>query len=242
MSIEQINNELNELINDHTISTEEKNTYVSIYKAELERQKADLSIYSQKQAIEDLRIKIINAIINLFPNLDEKRKDVANHLLWGLGLECPLDKVFAEMDDVIDTVQFDNGQLNGNLYVFLDENIHNELEKARMMEKQFNNSVSMKYSNLKNILSSIIDPNVFIFLDNLGEKYKDEEEFNSMFKKESDKINNMNIGSREKGILRNILLDTIRYGKSCGTMYHQLSDLSEYIDIEMSKKNTGKSM
>ena len=109
------------------------------------------------------------------------------------------------------------------------------------MHRNFLRSIDRKYMNLEDKLSSILDSEVFNFLENPN-KYKEQKEFDDMFAKESKKINELDIGAKEKGMLRNILLETIRYGKSYGTMYEQFDDKLEYVNQRISELSNDKTM
>lgn len=116
-----------------------------------------------------------------------------------------------------------------------------ELEELNNMHRNFLRSIDRKYMNLEDKLSSILDSEVFNFLENPN-KYKEQKEFDDMFAKESKKINELDIGAKEKGMLRNILLETIRYGKSYGTMYEQFDDKLEYVNQRISELSNDKTM
>lgn len=109
------------------------------------------------------------------------------------------------------------------------------------MNRNFLRSIDRKYMKLEDKLSSILDPEVFNFLENPN-KYKEQKEFDDMFVKENKKINELDIGAKEKGMLRNILLETIRYGKSYGTMYEQFDDKLQYVYQRISELSNDKTM
>ena len=141
-------------------------------------------------------------------------------------------------NDVVKELEIAN---EGTFTYYLDDNIHKELEELNNMHRNFLRSIDRKYMNLEDKLSSILDSEVFNFLENPN-KYKEQKEFDDMFAKESKKINELDIGAKEKGMLRNILLETIRYGKSYGTMYEQFDDKLEYVNQRISELSNDKTM
>lgn len=234
MNIEQLNKEINDINNDTTITEEEKNTYLSIYTAELERQKYDSYISKQKQLLEGLRKKIIDDIMNIYTSLDEEKKEIAENMLQILGHEASVsaNNYFHGINDVVNTIE--TGSENTTLYEFLDDNIHKELEQIMKIEKEFRRFIANKYTKLGVILLPVVDSKIFDFesKENPGE-YKTRSEYDELYTKANSKINNLNIGAKEKGILRNIILDAVKYGLSYGTMYEQLPDLSDYIEAAL---------
>lgn len=248
MNTEQIYKELNVISNDNNITTAEKKMYLAIFNAELERQKYNEYINKQKQDIQKLRIKIIDDIMNIYANLDEQRKEVADSLLSELGLGAASTSYnFKYLDDFVDEYKVSNETLNGATFaIYLDNNIHKEIDKIKELEQKFQKSIERKFTTLEDKLSGVIDSRAFNFTkDDDSSEYKSESEFNAIYIKENEKIGSLDIGAKEKGILRNILLETIKYGKSYGTMYGLFPDLTEYIDEMRNRiisETNGKSM
>lgn len=123
----------------------------------------------------------------------------------------------------------------GNLSqaVYLDDDIHKKLVELNNMHRLFLRCISRKNFKIAEKLSNVLDPEVFNFIDDKTGNYKGQEEFNDIFVKQNQKISKLAITSKEKNILRNILNETIKYGKSYGTMYEQFEDMTEYIDQRM---------
>ena len=240
MREEEIVKELAEIEKDENLTSTEKKTYLSIYGAELERQKYNKYISMEKSKIQNLRMKVIDDIINIYSNLDEEKKRIAYDMLFNLGAAGSSMYSF-RTNDVVKEVEIANDSLTGTVAYYLDDNIHKELEKLNNMHRNFLRSIDRKYMNLEDKLSSILDSEVFNFLENPN-KYKEQKEFDDMFVKENKKINELDIGAKEKGMLRNILLETIRYGKSYGTMYEQFDDKLEYVDQRISELSNNKTM
>ena len=234
MREEEIVKELAEMEKDENLTSTEKKTYLSIYGAELERQKYNKYISMEKSKIQNLRMKVIDDIINIYSNLDEEKKSIAYGMLFDLGVPGGTFRT----NDVVKELEIAN---EGTFTYYLDDNIHKELEELNNMHRNFLRSIDRKYMNLEDKLSSILDSEVFNFLENPN-KYKEQKEFDDMFAKESKKINELDIGAKEKGMLRNILLETIRYGKSYGTMYEQCDDKLEYVNQRISELSNDKTM
>lgn len=234
MREEEIVKELAEMEKDENLTSTEKKTYLSIYGAELERQRYNKYISMEKSKIQNLRMKVIDDIINIYSNLDEEKKSIAYGMLVDLGVPGGTFRT----NDVVKELEIAN---EGTFTYYLDDNIHKELEELNNMHRNFLRSIDRKYMNLEDKLSSILDSEVFNFLENPN-KYKEQKEFDDMFAKESKKINELDIGAKEKGMLRNILLETIRYGKSYGTMYEQFDDKLEYVDQRISELSNDKTM
>ncbi len=234
MREEEIVKELAEMEKDENLTSTEKKTYLSIYGAELERQKYNKYISMEKSKIQNLRMKVIDDIINIYSNLDEEKKSIAYGMLFDLGVPGGTFRT----NDVVKELEIAN---EGTFTYYLDDNIHKELEELNNMHRNFLRSIDRKYMNLEDKLSSILDSEVFNFLENPN-KYKEQKEFDDMFAKESKKINELDIGAKEKGMLRNILLETIRYGKSYGTMYEQFDDKLEYVNQRISELSNDKTM
>lgn len=234
MREEEIVKELAEMEKDENLTSTEKKTYLSIYGAELERQKYNKYISMEKSKIQNLRMKVIDDIINIYSNLDEEKKSIAYGMLFDLGVPGGTFRT----NDVVKELEIAN---EGTFTYYLDDNIHKELEELNNMHRNFLRSIDRKYMNLEDKLSSILDSEVFNFLENPN-KYKEQKEFDDMFAKESKKINELDIGAKEKGMLRNILLETIRYGKSYGTMYDQFDDKLEYVNQRISELSNDKTM
>ena len=237
MREEEIIKELAEIEKDKNLTSTEKKTYLSIYGAELERQRYNKYISMEKSKIQNLRMKVIDDIINIYSNLDEEKKSIAYGMLFDLGVPGGTFRT----NDVVKEVEIANDSLTGTVAYYLDDNIHKELEELNNMHRNFLRSIDRKYMKLEDKLSSILDPEVFNFLEN-PEKYKSQKEFDDMFVKENKKINELDIGAKEKGMLRNILLETIRYGKSYGTMYEQFDDKLQYVDQRISELSNDKTM
>lgn len=238
MREEEIVKELAEIEKDENLTSTEKKTYFSIYGAELERQKYNKYISMEKSKIQNLRMKVIDDIINIYSNLDEEKKNLANGMLFNLGAAGSSIYHF-QANDVVE--EYNIAGVTGTVAYYLDDNIHKELEELNNMNRNFHRSIDRKYMNLEDKLSSILDSEVFNFLENPN-KYKEQKEFDDMFAKESKKINELDIGAKEKGMLRNILLETIRYGKSYGTMYEQFDDKLEYVNQRISELSNDKTM
>ena len=234
MREEEIVKELAEMEKDENLTSTEKKTYLSIYGAELERQKYNKYISMEKSKIQNLRMIVIDYIINIYSNLDEEKKSIAYGMLFDLGVPGGTFRT----NDVVKELEIAN---EGTFTYYLDDNIHKELEELNNMHRNFLRSIDRKYMNLEDKLSSILDSEVFNFLENPN-KYKEQKEFDDMFAKESKKINELDIGAKEKGMLRNILLETIRYGKSYGTMYEQFDDKLEYVNQRISELSNDKTM
>lgn len=234
MREEEIVKELAEMEKDENLTSTEKKTYLSIYGAELERQKYNKYISMEKSKIQNLRMKVIDDIINIYSNLDEEKKSIAYGMLFDLGVPGGTFRT----NDVVKELEIAN---EGTFTYYLDDNIHKELEELNNMHRNFLRSIDRKYMNLEDKLSSILDSEVFNFLENPN-KYKEQKEFDDMFAKESKKINELDIGAKEKGMLRNILLETIRYGKSYGTMYEQFDDKFQYVEQRISELSNDKTM
>ena len=235
MSEGQLAIELAEIEKDKNLTATEKKTYLSIYGAELERQRSDKHISIQKSKIQDLRMKVIDDIINIYTNLDEEKRNLADGILFDLGLAASTVNTF-RIDDVVAEHEIVSDSLTGTVTVYLDDNIHKELEELNNMHRNFIRSIDRKYMKLEDKLSSILDPEVFHFISQENpELYKEQKEFDDMFVKENKKIDELDIGAKEKAMLRNILLETIRYGKSYGTMYEQFDNKSQYVDQRKAK-------
>lgn len=235
MSEEQLVIELAGIEKDKNLTSNEKKTYLSIYGAELERQRSNKHIGIQKSKIQNLRMKVIDDIINIYSNLDEEKKSIADGMLFDLGVPGGTFRT----NDVVE--EYNIAGVTGTVAYYLDDNIHKELEELNNMHRNFLYSIDRKYMKLEDKLSSILEPEVFNFLEN-SNKYKEQKEFDDMFVKESKKINELDIGAKEKGMLRNILLETIRYGKSCGTMYEQFDDKLQYVEQRKAELLNGKTM
>lgn len=240
MREEEIVKELAEIEKDENLTSTEKKTYFSIYGAELERQKYNKYISMEKSKIQNLRMKVIDDIINIYSNLDEEKKNLADGMLFDLGAAgSTIDKF--RTNDVVEEYNIEG--VTGTVAYYLDDNIHKELEELNNMNRNFHRSIDRKYMNLEDKLSSILDSEVFNFISQENpEKYKSQKEFDDMFVKENKKINELDIGAKEKGMLRNILLETIRYGKSYGTMYEQFDDKLQYVEQRRTELLNGKTM
>lgn len=240
MREEEIVKELAEIEKDENLTSTEKKTYLSIYGAELERQKYNKYISMEKSKIQNLRMKVIDDIINIYSNLDEEKKSIANGMLFDLGVAgSTIDKF--RTNDVVEEYNIEG--VTGTVAYYLDDNIHKELEELNNMHRNFLRSIDRKYMKLEDKLSSILDSEVFNFISQENpEKYKSQKEFDDMFVKENKKIDELDIGAKEKGMLRNILLETIRYGKSYGTMYEQFDDKLQYVEQRRTELLNGKTM
>lgn len=86
MREEEIVKELAEIEKDENLTSTEKKTYLSIYGAELERQRYNKYISMEKSKIQNLRMKVIDDIINIYSNLDEEKKSIAYDMLFSLGV------------------------------------------------------------------------------------------------------------------------------------------------------------
>lgn len=228
MDEQQIIIELAEIEKDEYLTASKKRTYLSIYGAELERQRLNRFIAAQKVKIQNLRAKIIDDIINIYPNLDEKKKLIAGGMLYELGLAGDTVSPFRVNDYIC---EYNLGNLSQAVY--LDDDIHKKLVELNNMHRLFLRCISRKNFKIAEKLSNVLDPEVFNFIDDKTGNYKEQEEFNDIFVKQNQKINKLAITSKEKNILRNILNETIKYGKSYGTMYEQFEDMTEYIDQRM---------
>ena len=95
MTEEQLIAKLNDIKNDTSVSEEEKNKYMSIYAAELERQRYDKIIEIKKDQIQKLRLKIINELLELYPNLDDEKRPIVYNALDRLNQDNINYEVFA---------------------------------------------------------------------------------------------------------------------------------------------------
>lgn len=230
MNKDQLVVELAEIEKDENLTSAEKKIYLSIYGAELERQNYDERINNQKTNIQNLRIKVIDDIINIYPNLDEEKKRLADGMLFDLGLGGSTVEPF-KIDDVVSEHEIVSDSLTGTIAFYLDDNIHKELEELNNMHRSFIRSIDRKYIKLEDKLSGIIDPEVFNFTSKENpEQYKEQNEFDDMYVSENKKIDELDIGAKEKVMLRNILIETIKYGKSHGSMYEKFDNKLQYIE------------
>lgn len=143
MNSGQIYKELNDINNDKTITLEERKIYLAIFGAELERQKYNEYITNQKQKLQNLRIKVIDEIMNIYPTLDEHQKEVAYGMLWELsiGASASPHNIFGGIDDVVAEHEMSNETLSGCIPIYLDNSIHEEIETLKELEKNFHKSI-----------------------------------------------------------------------------------------------------
>ena len=163
-------------------------------------------------------------------------------MLYDLGMAASSINTFA-IDDVVAEGDIISDTLNGTVPIYVNDEIHKEIEQIMKMENNFHKSIERKYIKLEDKLSDIIEPETFNFVSKEDPSmYKEQREFDEMFVKEKEKIDKLDIGAKEKGMLRNILLDTIKYGKSYGTMYETFDNMSEYVEQKKSEVINGKSI
>ena len=147
MSEEQLAIELAEIEKDENLTSTEKKTYLSIYGAELERQRSDKHISIQKSKIQNLRMKVIDDILNIYSNLDEEKKNLADVMLFELGLAGTTVDPF-RVNDVVAEHEIVSDSLTGTVAFYLDDNIHKELEELNNMHRNFIRSIDRKYMKL----------------------------------------------------------------------------------------------
>ena len=73
MTEEQLRVKLEETKNDPNIPEDEKKLYMSIYGADLERQRYDKILAERKLDIESLRTKILGELLELKPTLEGEK-------------------------------------------------------------------------------------------------------------------------------------------------------------------------
>lgn len=237
MTEEQLIAKLEETKNDTSISKEEKNKYLSIYAAGLERIRYDKIIEIKKDQIQKLRLKIINELLELYPNLDDEKRPIVYNALDRLNQDSINNLFLLKPHLQLKVYDIDSSSLTGQVITYVDDSIQMELTDLSDLCNKYRNIIDRKYYLLSCHLSDIIDPEVFNFYND-DEDYKDQAEFDKMFLKENKKINELDVFPAEKGIIRNILIDAIKYGKSCGTLYEKLPEIAGYTD-QMDEFNSG---
>lgn len=240
MNEKQLVIELAEIEKDKNLTSAERKKYLSIYGAELEKQRSNKYINIQKEKIQKLRVKVIDDIMNIYSNLDEEKKEIAYIMLLDLSYGGNGINIF-KVNDMISCHEV-SGNVYGTIGIYLDNNIHKELEELNNMHKNFLRSIDCKYIKLEEKLSNILDPEVFNFISQDSQQYKSKKEFEDIFIKENKKIDELDIGVKEKTMLRNILIETIKHGLSYGTMYEQFNNITEYVDKKMSELSNNRTM
>ena len=231
---QEIFHELSEIDKDENLSEQEKETSRNIYKAELQRLRYDKYIAVQKDTIEKLRIKIIDRCEELYPKLYLVGKDgIINNIEFDIAQVSNID-VFYKLTnkDIVGSMgEIANDTLSGSIDVYLDDTLHQDLVKLNNLYREYIHSINRKYINLEAQLVGIIDSEIFeIDTRKNGELvYREQSEYDALFVKENKKINEMNIYPKEKGLLREIIIDATKYGKSNGCLYNP-ADLTEYVN------------
>lgn len=229
MTEEQLIAKLEETKNDTSISEEEKNKYLSIYAAGLERIRYDKIIEKKKDQIQKLRLKIISELLELYPNSDDEKRPIVYNALEDLNSDNMINRTISKPSLQTKVYEIDSSSLTGQVVTYVDDSIQMELTDLNEMCDKFRGIIARKYYLLSDHLSDIIDPEVFNFYKDDGD-YKEQAEFDKMFLRENKKINELDVFPAEKGIIRNILIDAIKYGKSYGTLYEKLPEIAGYTD------------
>lgn len=237
MTDEQLIAKLEETKNDTSISEEEKNKYLSIYAAELERQRYDKIIEIKKDQIQKLRLKIISELLELYPKVDEEKKSIVYNALERLDQDNINNLFVLKPHLQLKVYDIDSSSLTGQVITYVDDSIQMELTDLVDMCNKYRSLIDRKYYLLSCHLSDIIDPEAFNFYND-DEDFKDQAEFDKIFMRENKKINELDVFPAEKGIIRNILIDAIKYGKSYGTLYEKLPEIAGYTD-QLNEFNSG---
>jgi len=250
----QLSKEIGEIQNDKSLTNEEKKLYLSIYGAELEKVKYDNMIKMKKQELEELRLKAIDRLVSIIPNLSTEQfeefisdntganneKEYAYQLLQQFRLpEGYNDDGFMYEGELV------SSSISGSYVTYLDDEYKDIVHKMNGTYKSINGLVERKYLHLEEKLDGILDSEVFEHYIEDEEVLKDNSEFDSIFIKNKEKIDKLDIGTIEKGMLRRILLDSIKYGVSrqriTGDINLESDDLNEYIDQKENELKSGKS-
>ena len=238
---EEILKELKEIENDSELTEEEKEMSTKIYNAELERQRKDERIDLLRKQIKALRMKIIDDIINIMPTLDEEKKEMAQDIINELGYPLSADfdmlseaVIYNQNDVVGEQKMVVTGTVEGqkipgveSVAIYLDDEIHKKRENLWELERKLGKVIKSKYENISDELEGIIDPEMFELDSKVTEDKKSSKEIDEIYTKELKKINEMDIYSNEKGILKNILNDAMKYIISDGLL--EFDDLGEYV-------------
>lgn len=238
----QLRSKLEETKNDPNIPEDEKKLYMSIYGADLERQRYDKIIAERKLDIESLRTKILGELLELKPTLEDEKLKKCMAIIWDLvNSTTTQDIVYTkELNLSYASYEIDSDSLTGQIAVYVDDNIQAELVELEKKCKTFQSIIDGKYMRMKSLLSKYIDPEVFTFETEEG--YKQEIEYQKTFAAEDKKVIDMDISSKEKMVLRQILFDARRYGISQGTLYETLSDVDAYVDSKLNETSSSKAM
>lgn len=229
MTEEQLIAKLNDIKNDTSISEEEKNKYLSIYAAGLERIRYDKIIETKKDQIQKLRLKIINELLELYTKVDDEKRPIVYNALDRLNQDSINNLFVLKPHLQLKVYEIDSSSLTGQVVTYVDDSIQMELTDLNEMCDKFRGIIARKYYLLSCHLSDIIDPEVFNFY-NEDEEFKEQSEFDRVFMRENSNINELDVFPTEKGIVRNILIDAIKYGKSYGTLYEKLPEIAGFTE------------
>lgn len=242
MSEYEITNEIKEIAEDKNLTAEEKKICQAIYSAELVRKRFDeLIIVEQKSSIQNLRTQIIDEILNIYPNLDESKKTIAQNVLYVLASPKDMLNSF-EVIDFLPKYEIVNGSLTRTGVVYLDDNIHQKLNQLNRKYIQLICIIDRKYLKIGEKLQDVLDPKTFDFVSNMTGDSKQRQEIENIFIKEKKKIDTLDIYSKAKGILRDILLKTVLCGVNHGKPDTQFESMYEYVGKRMEQLLTGKTM
>ncbi len=227
MTISELMGEINGYQNDTSISVEEKKNVISIFKAEIERQKSDQYINKLKTDINNLRRSIVKDIVSNYGSYNEFAKDKAVKIVIHITLD---DVPYGNFD--CDTVENENCIVNdalyGTVYNLFDENVQQKLEQGKKMEVNLQRVIAKRFLNMEDQLSDILGENFFNFykVDSDGaEIFNDREFFDKNFVSAKAKVDALNVEIRAKGILKNIVMDVTKYGITHGKTIENLPPL-----------------
>lgn len=210
--------EINDVKTDSNLSSEEKMMYINIYSSELESLKSDTIIDSKLSEIEKIREDIIATIKKIMN--DSGNKELLSTELYLLCNEFSKTPFMFITD-------------KENVYSKIDPELENKFQLLSKMLLELNMIIDRKYMKQEEYLHDYLSPEVFEFYSENGD-FKPSEELDKLFPSELKKIQELDITSDIKGILKRSLVDITKHRTSYGlnqTKFQNLENVyNEFIN------------
>ena len=168
--------------------------------------------------------------------LERQRKDERIDLLKK-QMEALKMKIAEDISKIMPTFDAGNEILDVSKCVCLDDDIIGKKENLWELEKKLVKAIKSKYENMADELEGIIDPDMFELDSKVTEGKKSRQEIDEIYIREFKKINGMDIYTKEKGILKNIVNDAMKYIGSKGII--ELDGFGERVE-EVTKSTSGR--
>ena len=231
---------ISDIYNDPTLNANDKRIYLNIYNGELERQSSNKMIKQKKAEIDALRKKIMSALGSKMDKYyeNEEKYEAATRVLFNVGtVYIPSD--FKEGVDFVSEDIIDSPSMTGTIENYLDNDIHKDIVALKQLSDEFCALFTKKYTKLKEKFADLIGEETFNYYNADGTEVKSKEELSATIIKADKKIAELDISSKEKGILRDIKNDVIEYGKSCERPY---ANGTYFSSIDYSEQTDDKKM